>query len=69
MGFTHDDKAERFDPATVKVSSILIFACGRKKDRERFSEMFSLAVTQRATTVGVKSATGYWCHPVEQTEE
>lgn len=45
IGFTHDDKVERSDPAIVKASSFLIIACGRKSQ-----EKFSFAITQRVTS-------------------
>lgn len=45
IGFTHDDKVERSDPAIVKVSSFLIIACGRESQ-----EKFSFPITQRVTT-------------------
>lgn len=64
MGFTHDDKVERSDPAIVKVSSFLIIACGRNS-QEKFSFSYYTTCHKR----GIRPATGYWCQPAEQREE
>lgn len=64
IGFTHDDKVERSDPAFVRVSSFLIFACERRSQGEVFICYYTVCHTR-----GIKPATGYWCQLVEQREE
>lgn len=64
IGFTHDDKVERSDPAIVKSVIILNNCLWEKIPGEVFIRYYTTCHNR-----GTTPATGYWCQSPEQKEE